>query len=49
MTDELDWYYGPTDTDPDPGKMWHRGCGGEVHAVEGGYICSCGAQEYPGE
>jgi hypothetical protein len=36
----LEWHYGPTGADPDPGKMWCRGCGAEVYAIEGGYICS---------
>jgi hypothetical protein len=37
---ELQWHYGPTDADPDPGKMRCDDCGGEVYALEGGYICS---------
>ncbi len=41
----LDWHYGPTDTDPDPGKMWHYDCGQEVMYLEGGHICRCGAQD----
>lgn len=28
------WQYGPTETDPRPGAMWHVGCGGEVTYVE---------------
>lgn len=36
----LDWHYGPTPDDPDAGKMWHRGCGGEVQRVGDGRICS---------
>ncbi len=36
----LEWHYGPTDADPDRGKMWCDGCGAEVYALEGGYICS---------
>lgn len=41
----MNWRYGPTPTDPDPGKMWHDGCGGEVLSIDGGLICSCGAQD----
>lgn len=41
-------HYGPTPTDPDPGKLWHYGCGGEVWWLEGGEICNgCGAQADP--
>lgn len=38
------WHYGPTATDPDPGKMWHYSCGGEVLYLGDGYICRCGQQ-----
>lgn len=38
------WHYGPTPTDPDPGKMWHYVCGGEVLSLDGGYVCACGQQ-----
>ncbi len=38
----LRWHYGPTDTDPDPGKMWCDDCGGEVVGFSEGYICGCG-------
>lgn len=41
----LSWHYGPTDTDPDPGKAWHYGCGREVMFFDGGAVCGCGAQE----
>lgn len=37
------WHYGPTATDPDPGKMWHYGCGQEVLYVDDGAVCGCGA------
>lgn len=40
----LSWHYGPTATDPDPGKMWCDDCGGEVSVLEGVCICSCGRQ-----
>jgi hypothetical protein len=45
------WHYGPTATDPYPGKRWHYGCGGEVLSLDGGDICSCGQQwnEHTGE
>lgn len=33
---ELSWYYGPTDSDPDPGAMWHYGCGGRVEWIKSG-------------
>lgn len=37
------WYHGPTFTDPDPGKMWHHMCGGEVWSFDEGLICRrCG-------
>jgi hypothetical protein len=36
----LQWHYGPIESDPDWGKMWCYGCGAEVYALEGGYICS---------
>lgn len=39
----LDTHYGPTADDPEPGKVWHRGCGGEVWGFKEGRICSkCG-------
>lgn len=42
----LNWHYGPTKSDPDPGKMWHYDCGGEVLYLDGGLICAlCGQQE----
>lgn len=37
---ELRWHYGPTSDDPDPGRMWHYDCGGEVWAFDEGLICS---------
>ncbi len=41
----MSWHHGPTATDPDPGKMWHYKCGGEVLQLEGGYVCmACRAQ-----
>ncbi len=40
----LHWHHGPTATDPDRGKMWCDDCGGEVSALEGVYVCSCGRQ-----
>jgi hypothetical protein len=46
----MQWHYGPTSDDPNPGAMWHEGCGGEVWILEGGYICrKCGEQQDPGE
>lgn len=42
----LEWHYGPTDWDPDPGKRWHYDCPnppGEVMAFEEGLVCGCGA------
>lgn len=42
----LRWHYGPTPSDPDPGKMWCYACSGEVWYLEGGHICTeCGATE----
>lgn len=42
----LRWHYGPTDTDPEPGKMWCYDCAAEVWFIEGGAICSgCGRVE----
>lgn len=44
----LRWHYGPTENDPDPGKMWCYRCDSEVFAFDEGYICSgCGQQEDP--
>lgn len=40
----LAYEYGPTETDPDPGKMWHADCGGEVYAIEDRLVCDCGAE-----
>jgi hypothetical protein len=37
---ELNWHYGPTAADPDPGSMWHYGCGGRVYAFKEGHVCS---------
>ena len=39
----FEWHYGPTATDPDPGRMWHTGCGREVLYIEYGLLCECGA------
>ena len=39
FTPKLDWLQGPTDADPDPRKMWHNGCGGEVYYLGGVHIC----------
>jgi hypothetical protein len=47
-TGPLEWHYGPTDTDPNPGAMWCDGCGSEVYALEDGYICS-GCDRQAGE
>lgn len=41
----LSWHYGPTKDNPDPGRMWHYGCGREVLIFDDGYICECGAQD----
>lgn len=42
---ELRWHYGPTDKDPDPGRVWCDDCGGEVYFFKEGGICSgCGQQ-----
>src|ERR1700752_2336470 len=38
------FFYGPTSTHPDPGMMWHDGCGQEVLMFDDGYICGCGQQ-----
>ncbi|NUS02083.1 MAG: hypothetical protein HOV97_05910 [Nonomuraea sp.] len=45
----LRWHYGPTDTDPDPGKMWCYTCGGEVFVFkDGAASCAgCGAHDEP--
>jgi hypothetical protein len=41
IPNEFDFYYGPTDWDSDPGKMWHRNgdCNGEVWSFDNGWIC----------
>jgi len=44
---EFRWHYGPTETDPYPGSMWHYDCGLEVMTFEGAYICGCGAYYDP--
>lgn len=45
---EFEWHYGPTDSNPDHGLMWHTGCGGEVYGFTEGYICSkCEAGSEP--
>lgn len=36
---QLTWHYGPTSEDPDPGKMWHNDCGGEVWTLDEGLVC----------
>lgn len=44
--EELIWHYGPTQAQPDPSRMWHTECGGEVLFLGDGYICSrCEQQE----
>lgn len=35
----LRWHYGPTQADPEPGKMWCYDCGGNVMFIDDGYIC----------
>ena len=43
---ELSYHYGPTATDPEPGKMWHYDCGGEVFFIDDGHVClKCGEQD----
>lgn len=37
---ELDWYTGPTSTDPAPWKRWHVDCGGQVEVVEDADLCA---------
>ncbi len=45
LLDDFPYHYGPTESDADPGKKWHIGCGGEVLFIEDGLICAkCGAQ-----
>lgn len=49
---ELSWYYGPTDWDREPGKMWHDGCPsgrGEVMYDGDGwaYCLGCKAVQVP--
>lgn len=45
---EFRWHYGPTAGDPDPGKMWHYDCGGEVYGFEEGHVCAvCGEGDEP--
>jgi hypothetical protein len=42
----LRWHYGPTDTDPEPGRMWCNDCGSEVYGFKEGYVCNgCGRAE----
>ncbi len=43
---KLEWHYGPTAADKDPGKMWCYACGGEVFSFKEGYVClKCGLAE----
>jgi hypothetical protein len=44
---ELRWHYGPTETDPNPGAMWHYDCGGEVWYIDDAPICSRCDQQGP--
>lgn len=45
-TEPLSWHYGPTDTNPDPGRMWCYACGAEVFAFKDGRSCTgCGADD----
>lgn len=49
---ELRWHYGPTDWNPDPGRMWHYDCpagAGEVmYDKDGGAYCEgCGDWQAP--
>lgn len=43
-----EWRYGPNAIDPDPGKRWHIGCGGEVLTFDGVDRCGdCGYEWEP--
>lgn len=42
-----EWCYGPNAIDPDPGKRWHIGCGGEVLTFEGVDVCGDCKYEWP--
>lgn len=42
------WHYGPTATDPDPGKMWCDDCRREVYWFDGIGTCGCGQWEDEG-
>ena len=45
-TGPLRWHYGPTDADPDPGKMWCYDCGSEVYGMDDVWGCTgCGREE----
>lgn len=45
----LNWHYGPTADNPDPGRRWHYDCGGEVMLIDDGEICMlCDAQSDDG-
>lgn len=47
MPPVFEWTQGPTDADPDPKKMWHTACGGEVYYLGGHYTCNaCGQDDY---
>lgn len=44
---KLQWHYGPTATDSDPGKMWCYACGSEVLSIDSVYICGeCKTTDY---
>lgn len=38
-SDEPYWHYGPTASDPSPGKMWCSVDKTEVYFIEDAYIC----------
>jgi len=42
-----EWSYGPNAIDPDPGKRWHIGCGGEVQTFDGVDLCGDCRYEWP--
>jgi len=35
------WHQGPTESDPEPVKVWCDDCGGEVMFFDEGAVCGC--------
>lgn len=43
---DLEWHFGPTVDDPDPGSRWHDDCGGRIDVFKDGvFVCACGQRD----